>query len=1081
MRDHLAIKALTGNPLHWPPTGKSVLRLNLLGSFQVSCQGQEIRLASRKSEALLLYVAAQRKQRVSSDEIVSVLWSDVTCKKARHSLAQSIYTINRRLGMRLFSSEKSAIIATNADIDTDVEELDRTGICGASSLIRGPVVAGFEVQHSAAFNIWLEGYRSSINALLAAVGRDALRELEAEERYDVVVQVADALLKASFLEDVAVKRVRALAAAGHLEEAKHASRVLLRLLAEEHGQPPSADTTRLIASLRNPQAGMMLSRRADVLPFVGRRVELAHLERMLMDADSGCGAVACILGEPGIGKSRLADRFLKTAALRGARLFLGKCWEGQSHVPYGVLVDLLRSTVRSQELARLPIQWRTSILEVLPEFAEDEAVPPLPGLSHAGNQQRLAEGIALLLREIGEGQVLVLFIDDVQWADPSTCFVLRYVATRAHDLRLLLVLGARNGQRNRPIIQWITSDAIESHNIELSELEPGVVEELLAKLERRTGSLTRELAEAVRRVGGQPQCIQEVIGSWTSASYRGTRWALSPIADELASTLAVFGLPMSIDMARNILMVSGLVLTEDAISESVRCGLTVCDNGYIQFSHDTLRERTYRALTSLRRRLLHHRVATYAAQRSLPPGIAAQHFSRAGDAHPAFHHALAAARQSEAVSACAEAADYLGLAAANAPSSAEALDLRFRQAVLLYRTKQLEAAERLFTSVESEMSSTNADPRVLFEVRSYLAEIESATWGGAEPNPVERLWALRRSFPEQASDDAVLRTLTAISMTCQRRAVTEGVEDIIRELILIAERAQSAACSVRAREMASSLIARHKNRRAGLRLAREVVRDAVCACEPLLRVQALKTLGGVLLNSGRLQEADSTFRRAMAEIEGCGAVIALPGVLNDAGVAKMELGLTAEARQFFDEAIEVGRDPHFQHQRTFSWVNLAILCYENEQTEEARERTEEILGREDPQSDRTVIATARAIAGLISLERHQLNDAFRHRDALYEMMSGRFVGEVSYTTLFLTRILFRSGLESAALRRLNEALSQTRRSDLLAFYRLLLERAELARDAKLDSTRLMARIRRWSRARGAELIRRRLDTILATR
>src|SRR5919201_902741 len=115
--------------------------------------------------------------------------------------------------------------------------------------------------------------------------------------------------------------------------------------------------------------------------FVGRERELAELSAGLDDALAGRGRLFLLVGEPGIGKSRLADEFASRAKQRGANVLWGRCWEAGGASAYWPWVQALRSLVRAKdpEALRMLLGDRApDLAQLLPELADLYADLPAP-------------------------------------------------------------------------------------------------------------------------------------------------------------------------------------------------------------------------------------------------------------------------------------------------------------------------------------------------------------------------------------------------------------------------------------------------------------------------------------------------------------------------------------------------------------------------------------------------------------------------------------------------------------------------------------------------------------------------------
>src|SRR5438093_6114183 len=177
----------------------------------------------------------------------------------------------------------------------------------------------------------------------------------------------------------------ALYRSGRQAEALDAYQAARHALVEELGIEPGRSLRELHqAMLRqdpglDPLTGEVLKEDASAAAFVGREVELDDLLAGLEDALAGHGRLCLLVGEPGIGKSRLADEVIRQARQRGVRVLVGRCWEAGGAPPYWPWVQSLRGYIRETEPEALRAQLgagATELAQILPELRE--LLPGLP-------------------------------------------------------------------------------------------------------------------------------------------------------------------------------------------------------------------------------------------------------------------------------------------------------------------------------------------------------------------------------------------------------------------------------------------------------------------------------------------------------------------------------------------------------------------------------------------------------------------------------------------------------------------------------------------------------------------------------
>jgi predicted ATPase len=178
--------------------------------------------------------------------------------------------------------------------------------------------------------------------------------------------------------------------------------------------------------------------------FVGRQQEMGSLKAALEDTISGQGRLIMLVGEPGIGKTRTAEELATLARQQGAAALWGRCPEERGAPPFWPWVQIIRSymgerepgTLRSQlgagaaDIAHVVSEMR----EVLPEL------PPLPPMQDPEQARfRLFDSITSFLKQASHKQPLLLVLDNLHWADPSSLRLLEFTAQELAEARVLVI------------------------------------------------------------------------------------------------------------------------------------------------------------------------------------------------------------------------------------------------------------------------------------------------------------------------------------------------------------------------------------------------------------------------------------------------------------------------------------------------------------------------------------------------------------------------------------------------------------------------------------------------------------------
>ncbi|MGI9168334.1 MAG: serine/threonine-protein kinase PknK, partial [Pyrinomonadaceae bacterium] len=180
-------------------------------------------------------------------------------------------------------------------------------------------------------------------------------------------------------------------------------------------------------------------------PFVGRDPELSRLEEFLQQAIDGSGRVVFISGEPGIGKTSLSDEFLRRARARfpGLSVSRGRCVEqygtGEAYLPF---LDAIGALLDGSSRERLAAVMRTSAptwCSQLPvAFASTGAMEKLQQETIGATKERMMREMGDALSIFATTSPVVLLLEDLHWADPSSVDLLRHLSQRISKQRLLI-------------------------------------------------------------------------------------------------------------------------------------------------------------------------------------------------------------------------------------------------------------------------------------------------------------------------------------------------------------------------------------------------------------------------------------------------------------------------------------------------------------------------------------------------------------------------------------------------------------------------------------------------------------------
>src|SRR2546427_3495163 len=456
----------------------SQLVLSLLGGFEARIgSGPPIAVPTKKAQALVAYLALTEDQGHPRDKLAALLWPDTPAASARNALRQTLFVLRKALG----PAERAGLVMTGDAIvlaaeaaQTDVAAFEAAVAAAtpaalehAAGLYRGDLLAGLGAV-AEPFEDWLMSERERLRELALEAFARLLAHQRAVGALAPAVQSALRLLALDPLQE-AVHRtlMRLYVQLGRRDTALRQYQECVETLGQELAVEPESETKELYQEILR-QRGVREATPSIAItpsdpPLVGREVELGRLHDALAEAWTGGGRVVAVIGEAGIGKSRLLAELAAEAGRRGGGILLGRAYESEQILPFGPWVGALRDAgvlTDPQLLADLESAWRTQLARLLPELADTGR----PMETSAPDQRRLFEALVQLLRRVALDQPLVIMLEDCHWADDMSLRFLAFCARRLHSAPVLVVISVRDEELLPESTVQRTLDELTSEN-----------------------------------------------------------------------------------------------------------------------------------------------------------------------------------------------------------------------------------------------------------------------------------------------------------------------------------------------------------------------------------------------------------------------------------------------------------------------------------------------------------------------------------------------------------------------------------------------------------------------------------------
>lgn len=669
---------------------EATLSVSLLGHPEVRRDGALVSLPTRKTLLLLARMAVEGPQ--TREVLTALLWPDSDDERGRAALRRTLAYLRDSTGRDIdVVTAQGGSLALGPKVETDLETV-RLGLAQASDQIRlaaavaawrGAFLEGVEADGEE-LDEWLGRQRENWHQrLVLACERLVSLRSDSGDVAGALAAVTLWLDRDPLAEKAHSALMRLHLIRGDRAAALEAYQLGVALLRRQLGIEPPIEMQALADRARAGEdrlssSGQPVRPRPEV-PMLGRKREHSALAAAFRRTATGAPELTLLLGEPGIGKTRLAAEFAAWARAQGAIVLSGRAFPSARRLAYQVVSDLVDAADKGGQLP--PGGWRDHLTRIVPSLG---GAPPAEV-----DDLRLFDAGAQLLAELAAQAPLLLVIDDLQWVDADSLELFLYVfsALAARGARALFVVTIRDEElaASTALKNWVGGAA---HELPLTELtlRPLTTEEAQSLLEmwpepvvrpsrliEQAGGRPLLLVESLRflAAGGDPETIapaarESMEVRLRSLSGNAGKVAVAAAALERAAPLAILGQVAGIEPGA----------AEEALDELLERHVLEGEGAYA-YTHELLRRGAYLALPHEARRRLHAVVAeVLASQERASPAEVAHHAEMAGDLDLSWRYRLQAGRDAMALPAYRAAVEHYRAAIAIRPAPGQVwLDL----------------------------------------------------------------------------------------------------------------------------------------------------------------------------------------------------------------------------------------------------------------------------------------------------------------------------------------------------------------------------------------------------------------------
>jgi DNA-binding SARP family transcriptional activator len=689
------------------------VQFGILGPFEVTDGDRVLDLGALRQRAVLAILAINANTTVSLDRVIDELWGDEAPAAATASIQAYISNLRRVLEPVRVKGTPPQVLVTKAPgylVRADADDLDHRRFERLVSLGRNLLGGGDPEGALAAIGqglgLWrgdaLADFTFQPFAAVEIVRLNELRAIAVETRFEAMLatgrhaaavgDIERAIAEFPLREGLRVLLMTALYRSGRQAEALRAYEEARSMLADELGLEPGPELAKVHRAVleHDPQLLTVTPLSStpaaietvpiEVSEFVGRSQTFADLRAQLDRVQKGSTRFSLIVGEPGVGKTRLAEELAHDAAVRGFTVTWGWSHDEAGSPPLWPWVQVLRGLDPCH--LTIPPDVRSTLTAIVPELGGSrEAVP-----DGEAARFRLYGAVCSALRAATTDGPLLIVLDDLQWTDVSTLRLLRYVAAECRDVALLVVgvfhepADFAPGGFGATIADLVRRDNVVRHRLdglsidEATELvgrtasvAPDELAAVAQQLHRRTNGNAFFLTELIRLLRSE-----RLLGAGAANDNSGGRADIASAIPQVVGDVVKRRLQRLPDDVRAALTIAAVVGQEfelrvvqavaglgddqalDVIDAAVVSSLVVDigDDRY-RFAHGVARDAIYRELNASRLARMHAAVAV-AIESLFPTALAeradqlALHFALAGDSSKEADYTVVAAEVAEA-------------------------------------------------------------------------------------------------------------------------------------------------------------------------------------------------------------------------------------------------------------------------------------------------------------------------------------------------------------------------------------------------------------------------------------------------
>lgn len=646
----------------------STIQVRLLQIPVVKKDGEQIVFPFKKAEALFYYLVVNRQ--ASRDELVDLLWGESDEETARKNLRHSIYMIRKVFNEEIIISPHKSTVMLNPEIDmnTDLQGFLEEGAASIDAY-GGEFLKGFLVKEGEKYEEWMFRCRDKYRDLYISKLYGRLNLCTAAKDSNGLEHYAKLLINEDPLDERPYRLLmESYTGLGAYHKAEELYQKLRQTLRQELGVAPDSQTEKLYRESLGRKSQQNRKRETGRSFFYGRSREL-DIMREQFESFSANNPYKSILivGEAGIGKTRLKERFFEIVEEDRLCVIKSSCYQAEEDYPlkpwnqvFAVLAEVIKS-----EGIEIPRLWINIIVRLFPAFDPEMEAAAYTLVERADEVKYkvLEEAVLEILRRACRKKRLMLVFEDIHWMDATSMRLLGYIMRRLGSGGIMLVATCRNSYEKR--VEQFISEMVKDSLVEKLVLSRFTKEEVEAFIDEMMPGrqLPREMRDRIyEETEGNAFFLMELlntvkekgdIGEISGKAQDILKGRIIDIPEEGMKLLYIISMFFDRVDLEILKAISGrdelelLDVLEELQERYIITEVAAAGSISFEFTHNKLREFIYGLQSIARRRVLHNRIG-HALEKKLMGGFQDRflypsliyHFTNGGNSQAALNYRI---------------------------------------------------------------------------------------------------------------------------------------------------------------------------------------------------------------------------------------------------------------------------------------------------------------------------------------------------------------------------------------------------------------------------------------------------------